>query len=250
MQKSRKYLVFITIIVAVSIAGIVFFRFKNRIIRTNLPAAHSYNEAAALQMKNSVAATPSSNIPDEVNLQIPFTSQAPHQNWSLPYQQFCEEASTLMAASYIHNQPISDANDADAKLLAIKDFEMKRFGYYEDTNAEETATILREYFGLDKVRLISDPTVQDIKNSLAEGKVVIVPLAGRQLNNPYFQHPGPLYHMVVIKGYMKNGDFITDDPGTRRGADYIYKPDIIMNTLHDWNGGNVDTGKKVILVVG
>ena len=155
-----------------------------------------------------------------------------------------------MTASYIKGQPITGPSDADAKLLAIKDFEMQKFGFYEDTNADETATILREYFGLTKVDVVSNPTIDNIKSALSAGQAVIVPLAGRQLGNPYYQQPGPLYHMLVIKGYTKNGDLITNDPGTRRGADYIYKANTIMNAIHDWNGGNVDAGRKVMIVVG
>lgn len=40
-----------------------------------------------------------SQPPIEVNLDIPFTSQAPNQSWALPYKEFCEEASVLMAMS-------------------------------------------------------------------------------------------------------------------------------------------------------
>jgi hypothetical protein len=75
-------------------------------------------------------------------------------------------------------------------------------------------------------------------------------MAGRQLGNPNYKQPGPLYHMLVIKGYKKNGDFITNDSGTRKGADYIYQADVIMQAMHDWNGGKVKTGKKVMLIVG
>ena len=189
-------------------------------------------------------------LPSEINLAIPFTSQAPNQNWNLPYQQFCEEASTLMAASYIKGETIKDANDADKKLLAIMDFEIKKFGYYEDTNADETAVILTNYFGISKVEVVSNPTIETIKSALAEGRAVIVPLAGRELGNPFFQNPGPLFHMIVIKGYTQSGNFITNDPGTRRGADYVYKDDVIMNAIHDWNGGNVYGGRKVMIIIG
>jgi hypothetical protein len=250
MRRTQKYLATIASIIILVAAGLVFFRYKNKIIPFSLPPAISYNAALNSHPQNSKLSATDLNLPAEVNLNIPFTSQAPNQNWGLPYQQFCEEASTLMVASYIKGQPINGANDADKKLLAIMDFEVKRSGYYEDTNAEETATILREYFGLTKIDVAADPTINDIKTALSEGKAVIVPLAGRQLGNPYFQQPGPLYHMLVIKGYRKNGDFITNDPGTRRGADYIYKADTIMNAIHDWNGGNVNAGRKVMIVVG
>ena len=215
-----------------------------------LPPAQTYQAAVSSGSGNSTAIAADPALPAEVNLEISFTSQAPNQDWGAPYQQFCEEASMLMAASYVKGETISGPADADAKLLAIKDFEEKRLGFYEDTNADETAVILREYFGLDKVQVVSDPSVQNIKIALAAGKTVIVPLAGRQVGNPYYRHPGPLYHMLVLKGYRKNGDFITNDPGTKRGADYIYKPDTIMNAIHDWNGGNVDAGRKVMIVVG
>jgi hypothetical protein len=237
MSLSKKVYVFIFCFIILVVSALFYFE---KIASALLPPAKTYNAAS----------TSVSVLPPEVNLQIPFTSQAPHQDWRLPYQQFCEEASTLMAASYINGQTILTPDNADSKMLAIKDFEMKKFGFYEDTNAEETATILREFFGLTKVEVVPDPSVNNIKNALAQGKVVLVPLAGRQIGNPYYLHPGPLYHMLVIKGYDKNDEFITNDPGTKRGASYLYRTSIIMNAIHDWNGGDVENGRKVMIVVG
>lgn len=194
--------------------------------------------------------SPTSALPGEVNLAVPFTAQAPHANWELPYQEFCEEASVLMAASYIQGKTIAGPDDASAKMIAIKDFEEKKFGYYKDTTAEETATILREYYKITKVQVVPNPTVAAIKQALATGELVLIPAAGQQLHNPYFQQPGPLYHMLVIKGYTADGKFITNDPGTRRGADFIYSPDVLLNAIHDWNGGNVSQGQRVMIVVG
>ena len=56
--------------------------------------------------------------------------------------------------------------------------------------------------------------------------------------------------MLVIKGYTKDGRFITNDPGTRRGANYLYDPNIVLNAIHYWNGGDVKNGKKAVIVVG
>lgn len=186
----------------------------------------------------------------EVNLAIPFAVQAPYQNWEAPYDEFCEEASVLMAASYILNRTLPNAATIDAGLLAIKAFEEERFGYYKDTTAEETAVILREYFNISNVAVVYDPTIEDIKKAIAAGRAVIVPAAGRQLLNPYFRQPGPLYHMLVIKGYLRDGTFITNDPGTRRGADFLYDPEVLLGAVHDWNGGDVENGRKVMIVVG
>jgi len=271
MFKFKKYLVFV--LVALAVAGAGFFVFKKNIndrsflseiaydndtIPTLMPiepqspkptADKSGNANQGFQPEKKDIFS-DQDLPKEINLKIPFTSQAPHQNWEFPYKEFCEEASVLMAASYAKNRPISGSDDADAKMLDIKDFEEKKFGFYEDTNAEETAVILREYFELSKVSVVENPTAKDIKTALAGGKAVIMPFAGRQLGNPYYQQPGPLYHMMVIKGYTKEGDFITNDPGTRRGADYIYSSDVIIKANHDWNNGDVDNGRKVMIVAG
>jgi len=155
-----------------------------------------------------------------------------------------------MAVSYINNTTITNIEFADQKLFEIKDFEEKRFGYYKDTGAEDTAIILREMYKIEKVTVIYNPTIEIIKKALNEKKVIIIPAAGRQLGNPHYQSPGPLYHMLVIKGYTKNGDFITNDPGTRWGKNYIYSSEVIMNAIHDWNGGDVENGSKVMIVVG
>ncbi len=253
----RKFLAVLIIAVAFpAIALIVTYLNEPKIIKEPLPLSQPYKRKTVTtspvpRISATISpSTPASSLPPEINLAVPFTSQSPYQNWELPYSEFCEEASTLIAASYINRMTINDPAYANKKLLEVKSFEEARFGYYQDTNAEETAIILREFFKIDKVSIVYDPKIEDIKKALAGGRVVIIPAAGRLLHNPYFQQPGPLYHMLVIKGYTKTGNFITNDPGTRHGADYIYAPDIIMNAIHDWNGGDVTNGRKVMIVVG
>ncbi len=68
------------------------------------------------------------------------------------------------------------------------------------------------------------------------------------LGNPNFSGEGPLYHALVLKGYTET-TFVTNDPGTRLGADYQYDFDTIMTAMHDWNGGGVENGAKVVVVI-
>lgn len=199
--------------------------------------------------------TPSSVTPAPitlaVNLDVPFVSQAPHKIWDEDHEEFCEEAAALMAASYIlGDHTVVDPDIAEQKLQEIKAYELRTFGYFKDTTAAETARILRGHFGVNTVLVVPDPTEVQIKAWLSTGRIVLVPAAGRELGNPNFKSPGPLYHMIVIKGYTKTGQFITNDPGTRKGADYIYDASVIMNAMHDWNGGDVLNGAKVVIVVG
>ncbi len=191
-------------------------------------------------------------LPASINLAVPFTPQAPRADWSLPYQEACEEASLYMVYAYYQkfSPGLISAESAEKELLQIIAFEQKLFGYYEDTTIEQVATLAESMYGYGNVEVIDDPTVEQIKTQLAEGRPVIVPAAGRLLQNPNFQQPGPVYHMLVIRGYTNKGQFITNDPGTRRGEAYLYDFDTLMNAIHDWNGGDdITQGKKRILII-
>ena len=112
----------------------------------------------------------------------------------------------------------------------------------------QTSLLAEQFYGFENMEIIENPTVEDIKNKLAAGYPVIVPAAGQALGNPFFTPPGPLYHMLVIRGYTETG-FITNDPGTRRGEAYVYSFDRLMSSIHDWNDGLVSEGQSVVLVL-
>lgn len=190
-------------------------------------------------------------LPASMNLAIPFTSQAPHGNWDDPYQEACEEASVYMVHAYFSgvDEGKIPADTADQDLLNIMEFEMELYGFYKDTTAEQTGMFAELMYG-HTYQVLTDPTVEEIQRKLVQGHPVIVPAAGRLLGNPYFTAPGPLYHMLVIRGYTQDGQFIVNDPGTSRGEAYLYDFDTIMNAMHDWNdGGEITDGKKVVLVL-
>ena len=173
------------------------------------------------------------DLPTQMTLEVPFTSQAPYGNWDLPYQEACEETAALIA-HYFYEKKNFDAATADREILAVVDFQEEHYGFYKDTTAEETARFMRDLWGY-KVR-VEEPTVGAIKQEIAAGRPVIIPAAGRKLGNPFFSGEGPLYHMLVITGYTDDGRFITNDPGTRRGEDYIYDEDVLLAAIHDWMG--------------
>lgn len=186
------------------------------------------------------------NLPESLNLEVPFTSQAPQGNWKLPYQEACEEASMIMAAHFLHNKGGFTSDSANKEILDLISFEEKN-GYAIDMTASETAEVVKKYFNLN-AEIKTQFDANEIKKEIARGKMVILPFAGRELGNPNFTAPGPLYHMMVIKGYTPKV-FITNDPGTRNGHDFQYTYDRILNVNHDWNGGNVKSGRKVMVVI-
>ena len=54
--------------------------------------------------------------------------------------------------------------------------------------------------------------------------------------------------MLVLTGYNST-EFVTNDVGTRNGEDFVYGKEVIMQAMHDWNGGDVDDGEKRAIVV-
>ncbi|NQV88813.1 MAG: C39 family peptidase [Parcubacteria group bacterium] len=190
-------------------------------------------------------------LPLSINLAVPFTPQAPNGTWGEPYQEGCEEASVYMVERYFEGEPegLIEASKADEAILSIVDFENELFGFYEDTTALQTGMFAELMFGRT-YELMVDPTVDQIKTHLAAGRPVIIPAGGRLLNNPYFTAPGPIYHMLVIRGYTEAGQFIVNDPGTYRGEAFLYDFDTILYAMHDWNGGEeITDGRKVALVI-
>lgn len=87
-----------------------------------------------------------------------------------------------------------------------------------------------------------------MKRALAKGQAIIVSAAGKDLKNPHFVAPGPLYHMIIVKGYTADGNFIANDPGTRAGADYLYDQQLLMDAMTDRGGQALNREKRVIFV--
>ena len=182
------------------------------------------------------------------NIKMSFYPQAPYADWSLPYQEACEEASVILVAN-IFNKMNLNRETFHGELLKLIEWEKKRFGDYKHTNIKQTELIINEYYNLKTV-LHENPTLDDIVAIIAKGNLIIAPFAGKLLENPYFTNEGPIYHMLVIKGYnLKTQKIITHDVGTKRGANFIYSWENIQHSLHDWHKEDMLIGEKVIIEV-
>jgi hypothetical protein len=185
----------------------------------------------------------------EVNLAVPFMLQAPKQNWVDPFEDACEEASLLMVDGYYKGHASTwNADDAVKAILDVVAYEDKTYGYNKDTTANDVAHTAIGYFGYPKAQVI-DATDFNIKNMLNKGYPVIIPADGKALKNPNFKNGGPEYHMLVIKGYKSDGSWITNDPGTRNGPDYVYPHDRLLDAIHDFKHGDMEHGAKIMVVI-
>jgi hypothetical protein len=188
-------------------------------------------------------------LPLTINLEVPFFPQAPDGNWNQPWQDSCEEAAVLLSYYYAAGRtPAKDEFKKD--ILTLIDWENKNFGSYRDTDIEQTNLMLKENFGImnHESRIMIQPSVENLKQELSQGHVIVAPFAGRQLHNPYYSNTGPYYHMMVIKGYDEK-NFITNDVGTRRGQNYKYPYETIMSAMHEWNDTDINLGAKKVIVV-
>jgi len=179
---------------------------------------------------------------------VPFTSQAPLGQWSDQRQEDgCEEASVAMAMAWVKGQDYSKTWWRN-RIVGLSDWELRNYGEYRDVTLTDVIKwLFKGYYNYDKVTLKAVTSADDIVKELAAGHVVLTPMAGQALHNPYFTSPGPLTHMLLIKGYDYNTqEFIVNDPGTRRGESYRYKASVIFGAIKVYPTGHYEPIKKVI----
>jgi len=212
------------------------------------------NQPQSEPQTQTPAATPAVEKKDIVLLDVPFVSQAPLAQWSNPlYQNACEEAAILMAHLWtIGAKPIS-ANEATTELAVMSAFEDSNFGFFYDLSTPDTAELMQKYYNYDKITVKDNITAQDMINELQKGNVLIVPMNGQELNNPYYTAPGPAEHKILVKGYDFNTkEFITNDPGTRHGENYRYPEDVFFNAIREYPTGYkepITSIEKMMMVV-
>lgn len=215
-------------------------------------------EAAKKNISNNVF--PVADVLKEKNkpvelMDVLFISQAPLGKWNdLRQEHGCEEASALMAMAWARGIAELSPQESEKEIIAISDYELGNYGTYFDTSAEDTVKwIFNDYFRSDNVKVKYGIGVEDIKNELLKGNIVLIPVNGRKLKNPFYTPPGPIEHMIVAVDYdgVKK-EFIANDPGTKHGKNFRYKEDVLNNALMDYStsvgGAEQKTGTAMIVV--
>lgn len=181
------------------------------------------------------------------NIVVPFTVQAPFGSWAQPWQDFCEEATIVMVDSFYTGRQL-DKYTARDELLKIDRIKQNHLGWSLDEDAEKITSLVNNFLSWE-IKLVENPTLEQIKAEIDAGRPIIFPVHGKYLYNPYFRNGGPDYHTVIISGYDDvTQEFITQEPGTRHGQDLRYSHNILLNALHDHLPNNkTKEGKKVAL---
>lgn len=185
-----------------------------------------------------------------INLDVPFTSQAPTANWEQPWQDACEEASLMMVDYYYKNKAIPSKETTEQILFDMAAWQEENWNGHHDLSVADLARYIELHYDYS-FDILDNLTIDKIKESLDKGLPVIVPANGKILDNPHFSNGGPVYHMLVIKGYLDDKQkFITNDPGTRHGEDFLYSYDNMMTSIADWDKeSHSTTGPKRAIIL-
>ncbi len=171
-------------------------------------------------------------------LKVPYTSEIPNGTWTKPWNNACEEASIVMVEGYYFGYETTTKQIAIANMSSLFKIENKIFGSNADTDTTRTAKLINDYTDISAT-IKENPTLEEIKSELTEGRPVIAMLYMKNIvnKNHRFRAGGSYYHVLVIIGFDDNTkEFITNDNGdSKTGAGFRYKYDAIMTNLHDFN---------------
>ena len=188
-------------------------------------------------------------IPPTLILQVPFSAQAPTNNWSR--NEDCEETSITMANAFLTGTTEDKLPTAAAQnaINNLKAWEQTNLGYNANTGVDATTKMAEGAFGLT-ITQIQNFTEADLKNALAGNHPILLPINAKFLGSPQYAVDGPTYHMIVIRGF-KGDTFIVNDPGTDNGDGNEYSFDILQKASADWNNAtqSIDVTRKFALVV-
>lgn len=244
MKISKNKLILIVFGTPIILIGLIFlFRITagSSVMKNPTLQEETEAEIKTKPKQDKVIAPDSSSekvFPEQVLLDVPFTAQAPFGNWADVRQDYgCEEAAILMAMYWVYGRDLP-LEEAEKEIIAISEFEKEKYGDFHDTSTLDTLKVLKAYFGYENAFVKFDIDAEDIKAELARGNIVIVPIDGTKVNNPYYTPPGPAKHKIVIRGYDDHTqEFITNDPGTKRGEGYRYNYQILEEAIVDYPTG-------------
>ena len=191
--------------------------------------------------------------PNRYLINAPFVEQAPKKDWSQPWQDACEEAALLIPYYYYSSiTPTSDQIVQD--LTKIFDYENSQ-GWSHDVNLNQMQQISQDLWGISS-EIITNPTLDQIKEVLLKDQPVVVPANGKTLfkENKHFKSGGPWYHNLTIIGYDDDQKkFIVHDVGTQFGANFKYSYSLLLKSIHDFPASlkkeDIDQGDQKVLVL-
>lgn len=144
-----------------------------------------------------------------------------------------------MAMEWARGNGSISNQEAVSEIEAMAQLEESLIGTYVDTSVADVMKLVSAYYDYGQVEAFEIQSPRDIIERINRGEIVVVPTNGQRLNNPFYTPPGPERHSLVIRGYdFDTEEFITNDPGTRRGEAYRYDKNVLFGAIGDYPTGD------------
>ncbi len=191
-------------------------------------------------------------LPAAVKLPVPFTPQAPLNDWAAK-QHTCEEANLVQVDRYLrgdHSGALIDPRTADAAINQIT-----RWKPTLDLTPDMVGKLAKQYMGWAYQVLPADRV--NIKTQLALGRPVIVGVRTHGLGNPnypgyrtHYEQPGySVAHYVTVVGYQQSDMLILNDPGLTRGHGVLIKYDQLIYAINDLDRAYPELNAGLVFLV-
>jgi hypothetical protein len=190
-------------------------------------------------------------LPDHVLLEVPFTTQAPLNNWTL-HQESCEAANLTMLTAYWRHDAsvVIDPHVADTQIKQIDGWKPQL-----DLNDTMMGELAQQHWGYTYRLLPNTPQV--IAEQLAAGRPLLAEVRTHGLGNAHYpgysshyeQQGWSVPHFVLIIGYDNNGLWL-NDPGISWGRGYHISYAQLAHAIDDLDQHhpNLAQGQVLLLI--
>ncbi len=190
-------------------------------------------------------------LPDHVLLQVPFTTQAPLNNWA-QHQESCEAANLTQLLLYWNHDPsvVIDPHVADGYIRMIDGWKPQ-----PDLNDAMLGQLAEQHLGY-AYRIVPN-TPQVIAEQLAAGRPLLAEVRTHGLGNPHYpgysshyeQNGWSVPHFVTIIGYDSSGVWL-NDPGISWGRGYHISYAQLAHAIDDLDQHhpNLAQGQVLLLI--
>ena len=178
LKKYKKFLALFSYLLAIAGLFLIVFHFQSR--SENVAISDLESKTLEEVEKSEKPVKPPDNfedekvqeavLPEKFLLDVPFQPQAPHADWSQPYQDGCEEAAIVMVKRYYQGKTLSK-EEMKQEIDRSVAWQVENWGGHFDLDAQRTLQLAESYFGLSG-KIISDFDLENLKRLIVDGKPI------------------------------------------------------------------------------
>lgn len=175
-------------------------------------------------------------LPDSVFVKVPYTPQAPSNNWDAAHEEYCEAAAVYMVGSFYQGAkypgdriPPATADSAMAPMVA---WERQTWPGVLDLSLDKVGSVGDHFYNLEAV--LTPVDLPSVKAQLAAGHPVLIPVmthggpGGTKIAPAYGSTS--VYHVIVLTGYDSQKVY-SNDAGFVQGQNWAYSWDVLVSAM-------------------